>query len=225
MNNLIEYIICNKQKDGGKKMINYIWCGMIIIGIIVGTLTGNIEAVSTAAIEWAETAVELSLGLIGVMALWLGLMKIAEEAGIVRGMGLLMKPIMVKLFPEVPADHPAMGGIVANMAANFFGLGNAATPLGIKAMQELQDLNENKEEASNAMVMFLAINTSSVTLISSSTIAYRSAAGAANPADIIAPTIVATVVSTTVAIVACKLLEKLPKYKREKVTTTKEETK
>ncbi|MBS5789555.1 nucleoside recognition domain-containing protein [Fusobacterium sp.] len=206
-------------------MINYIWCGMIIIGIIVGTLTGNIEAVSTAAIEWAETAVELSLGLIGVMALWLGLMKIAEEAGIVRGMGLLVKPIMVRLFPEVPADHPAMGSIVANMAANFFGLGNAATPLGIKAMQELQDLNENKEEASNAMVMFLAINTSSVTLISSSTIAYRSAAGAANPADIIAPTIVATVVSTTVAIVACKLLEKLPKYKREKVTTTKEETK
>ena len=206
-------------------MINYIWCGMIIIGIIVGTLTGNIEAVSTAAIEWAETAVELSLGLIGVMALWLGLMKIAEEAGIVRGMGLLVKPIMVRLFPEVPADHPAMGSIVANMAANFFGLGNAATPLGIKAMQELQDLNENKEEASNAMVMFLAINTSSVTLISSSTIAYRSAAGAVNPADIIAPTIVATVVSTTVAIVACKLLEKLPKYKREKVTTTKEETK
>ena len=206
-------------------MINYIWCGMIIIGIIVGTLTGNIEAVSTAAIEWAETAVELSLGLIGVMALWLGLMKIAEEAGIVKGMGLLMKPIMVRLFPEVPADHPAMGSIVANMAANFFGLGNAATPLGIKAMQELQDLNENKDEASNAMVMFLAINTSSVTLISSSTIAYRSAAGAANPADIIAPTIVATVVSTTVAIVACKLLEKLPKYKREKVTTTKEETK
>ena len=199
-------------------MINYIWCGMIVIGILVGIVTGNIEAVSTAAIEWAETAVELSLGLIGVMALWLGLMKIAEEAGIVRGMGLLMKPIMVRLFPEVPADHPAMGSIVANIAANFFGLGNAATPLGIKAMQELQDLNENKEEASNAMVTFLAINTSSVTLISSSTIAYRSAAGAANPADIIAPTIIATTVSTVVAIVACKVLEKLPMYKREKIT-------
>ena len=206
-------------------MINFIWCGMIVIGIVVGVLTGNIEAVSTAAIEWAETAVELSLGLIGVMALWLGLMKIAEEAGIVKGMGLLMKPIMVRLFPEVPADHPAMGSIVANMAANFFGLGNAATPLGIKAMQELQDLNENKEEASNAMVTFLAINTSSVTLISSSIIAYRSAAGAANPADVIGPTIIATAVSTTVAIIACKVLEKLPKYKREKVTTTKEETK
>lgn len=206
-------------------MINFIWCGMIVIGIVVGVLTGNIEAVSTAAIEWAETAVELSLGLIGVMALWLGLMKIAEEAGIVKGMGLLMKPIMVRLFPEVPADHPAMGSIVANMAANFFGLGNAATPLGIKAMQELQDLNENKEEVSNAMVTFLAINTSSVTLISSSIIAYRSAAGAANPADVIGPTIIATAVSTTVAIIACKVLEKLPKYKREKVTTTKEETK
>ena len=206
-------------------MINFIWCGMIVIGIVVGVLTGNIEAVSTAAIEWAETAVELSLGLIGVMALWLGLMKIAEEAGIVRGMGLLMKPIMVRLFPEVPADHPAMGSIVANMAANFFGLGNAATPLGIKAMQELQDLNENKEEASNAMVTFLAINTSSVTLISSSIIAYRSAAGAVNPADVIGPTIIATAVSTTVAIIACKVLEKLPKYKREKVTTTKVEIK
>ena len=205
-------------------MINYIWCGMIIIGIIVGIVTGNIEAVSTAAIEWAETAVELSLGLIGVMALWLGLMKIAEEAGIVRGMGLLMKPIMVRLFPEVPADHPAMGSIVANMAANFFGLGNAATPLGIKAMQELQDLNENKEEASNAMVTFLAINTSSITLISSSIIAYRSAAGAANPADVIAPTIIATTVSTVVAVVACKVLEKLPMYKREKVTSKKIET-
>lgn len=205
-------------------MINYIWCGMIIIGIIVGIVTGNIEAVSTAAIEWAETAVELSLGLIGVMSLWLGLMKIAEEAGIVRGMGLLMKPIMVRLFPEVPADHPAMGSIVANMAANFFGLGNAATPLGIKAMQELQDLNENKEEASNAMVTFLAINTSSITLISSSIIAYRSAAGAANPADIIAPTIIATTVSTVVAVVACKVLEKLPMYKREKVTSKKIET-
>ena len=206
-------------------MINFIWCGMIVIGIVVGVLTGNIEAVSTAAIEWAETAVELSLGLIGVMALWLGLMKIAEEARIVRGMGLLMKPIMVRLFPEVPADHPAMGSIVANMAANFFGLGNAATPLGIKAMQELQDLNENKEEASNAMVTFLAINTSSVTLISSSIIAYRSAAGAVNPADVIGPTIIATAVSTTVAIIACKVLEKLPKYKREKVTTTKVEIK
>lgn len=197
-------------------MINAIWTGLIVIGVLVGIFTGNVQAVTDSAINSAGTAVTLSLELIGVMALWLGLMKIAEEAGMVKAMGKLMKPIMVKLFPEVPVDHPAMGSIVANMAANFFGLGNAATPLGIKAMQELQDLNTNKDEASNSMVTFLAINTSSVTLISSSVIAYRVAAGSANATEVIAPTIVATVVSTTVAIIACKVLEKLPKYRREK---------
>mgnify|MGYP003623658972 CR=1 FL=1 len=173
-------------------MINGIWCGLIIIGVIVYMFTGKIQAVTDSAISSAGTAVEISIGLVGVMALWLGLMKIAEEAGLVKAMGKAMKPLMVKLFPEVPADHPAMGSMVANMAANFFGLGNAATPLGIKAMQELQELNTNKDEASNAMVMFLAINTSSVTLISSSVIAYRTAAGSANAAEVIAPTIVAT---------------------------------
>ena len=189
-------------------MINAIWCGLIVIGILVGIFTGNVQAVTDSAIESAGTAVTLSLEMIGVMALWLGLMKIAEEAGMVKAMGNLMKPLLVKLFPEIPADHPAMGSIVANMAA---------TPLGIKAMQELQLLNDNKDEASNSMVMFLAINTSSVTLISSSTIAYRVAAGSANATEIIAPTIVATIMSTAVAIIACKLLEKLPKYKREKI--------
>ena len=144
-------------------------------------------------------------------------MKIAEEAGMVRAMGRAMKPLMIRLFPEVPADHPAMGSMVANMAANFFGLGNAATPLGIKAMQELQDLNTNKDEASNAMVMFLAINTSSVTLISSSVIAYRTAAGSANATEIIAPTIIATIASTAVGIISCKILQKLPAFKREKI--------
>ena len=134
---MIEYIICNKQKDGGIKddKLYLVWNDNNRDNSRNSSFL-SIEAVSTAAIEWAETAVELSLGLIGVMALWLGLMKIAEEAGIVRGMGQLVEPIMVKLFPEVPADHPAMGSIVANMAANFFGLGNAATPLGIKAMQK-----------------------------------------------------------------------------------------
>ena len=195
-------------------MINAIWCGLIVIGILVGIFTGNVQAVTDSAIESAGTAVTLSLEMIGVMALWLGLMKIAEEAGMVKAMGNLMKPLLVKLFPEIPADHPAMGSIVANMAANFFGLGNAATPLGIKAMQELQLLNDNKDEASNAMVMFLAINTSS-------TIAYRVAAGSANATEIIAPTIVATIMSTAVAIISCKFLEKLPKYKREKIEIKK----
>ena len=180
-------------------------------------VTGHTQEVTDAAISYAGTGVTLSLEMIGIMALWLGLMKIAEEAGMVRGLGRLMKPIMVKLFPDVPADHPAMGSMVANMAANVFGLGNAATPLGIKAMKELQDLNPNKDEASNAMIMFLAINTSSVTLISSSVIAYRVAAGSANGPEIIAPTIVATTVSTVVAVIACKIFEKLPKYRREKI--------
>lgn len=202
-------------------MINAIWCGLIVIGILVGIFTGNVQAVTDSAISSAGTAVTLSIEMIGVMALWLGLMKIAEEAGMVKAMGNLMKPLLVKLFPEVPADHPAMGSIVANMAANFFGLGNAATPLGIKAMQELQLLNDNKDEASNSMVMFLAINTSSITLISSSTIAYRVAAHSANATEIIAPTIVATIVSTTVAIISCKFLEKLPKYRREKIEIKK----
>ena len=125
-------------------MINGIWCGLIVIGVIVSMFTGKIQAVTDSAISSAGTAVEISIGLVGVMALWLGLMKIAEEAGMVRAMGRAMKPLMIRLFPEVPADHPAMGSMVANMAANFFGLGNAATPLGIKAMQELQDLNTNK---------------------------------------------------------------------------------
>ena len=198
-------------------MINGIWCGLIVIGVIVSMFTGKIQAVTDSAISPAGTAVEISIGLVGVMALWLGLMKIAEEAGMVRAMGRAMKPLMIRLFPEVPADHPAMGSMVANMAANFFGLGNAATPLGIKAMQELQDLNTNKDEASNAMVMFLAINTSSVTLISSSVIAYRTAAGSANAAEVIAPTIVATLVSTAVGIIACKVLQKLPSFKREEI--------
>lgn len=198
-------------------MINGIWCGLILIGIIVSMFTGKIQEVTDSAINSAGMAVELSIGMVGVMALWLGLMKIAEEAGIVKLMGNMMKPIMIRLFPEVPENHPAMGSMVANMAANFFGLGNAATPLGIKAMQELQELNPNKDEASNAMVMFLAINTSSVTLISSSVIAYRAAAGSANPAEIIAPTIVATTISTIVAVVSCKILQKFPMFKREKI--------
>lgn len=198
-------------------MINAIWCGLIVIGILVGIFTGNVQAVTDSAISAAGTAVTLSLEMIGIMALWLGLMKIAEQAGMVKAIGRAMKPIMVKLFPEVPAEHPAMGSMVANMAANFFGLGNAATPLGIKAMQELQELNSNKEEASDSMVMFLAINTSSVTLISSSVIAYRVAAGSANATEIIAPTIIATIASTAVGIISAKLLQKLPKYRREKV--------
>lgn len=197
-------------------MINYIWLALIVIGGLTAIFQGNAQIVTDAAIESANTAVELSIGLVGVMSLWLGLMKLAEKAGIVNAIGRLLKPIMKRLFPEVPENHPAMGSMVMNMAANFLGLGNAATPLGIKAMKELQDLNPDKETASNSMCMFLAINTSSVTLVASTVIAYRVAAGSNNPAEIIGPTIIASVIGTAVAIIAAKLLEKLSRKRRQR---------
>ncbi len=189
-------------------MINYIWLALIVIGVVTGIARGDAQGITDAAIESANTAVTLALGLIGVMTLWLGLMKVAEEAGIVNAIGRLLKPVMIRLFPEVPPDHPAMGSMVMNMAANLLGLGNAATPLGIKAMKELQDLNPDKDTATNAMCMFLAINTSSVTLVASSIIGYRVAAGSSNAAEIIGPTIIASIIGTAVAIIAAKLLEK-----------------
>lgn len=194
-------------------MINIIWALLLIIGFIVGGITGNIEAVTNAAIDSGKMAVELALGLTGVMGLWLGIMKIAEDSGLIRGISRLLRPIMVWIFPEVPGDHPAMGAMIMNISANVLGLGNAATPFGLKAMEELQKLNPQKDTATNSMITFLAINTSSVTLIPATTIGILAAAGAKNPTEIIGPTIMATMVSTTVAVIASKVLEKLPKYK------------
>lgn len=182
-------------------MINYIWAGMLIIGFVVGAATGNLEAVTKAAIDNAQSAFELSLGLVGVMSLWLGLMRIAEESGIVEKLARALKPVTVRLFPDVPPEHPAMGAMIMNLAANVLGLGDAATPLGLKAMQELQKLDPVKDTATDAMCMFLAINTSSVTLISATTVAVLAAAGSANPTEIIGPTIIATACSTTVGII------------------------
>lgn len=194
-------------------MINIIWALLIIIGFIVGAITGNIDGVTNAAIDNGKMAVELALGLIGVMGLWLGVMRIAEESGLIRGLSRLLRPIMVKLFPDIPPDHPAMGAMIMNISANVLGLGNAATPFGLKAMEELQTLNPQKDTATNSMITFLAINTSSVTLIPASTIGILSAAGAKNPTEIIGPTIMATLISTTVAIIASKIFEKLPRYR------------
>lgn len=197
-------------------MINFIWAGLLIIGFVVGAATGNLEAVTNAAIDNAKTGVDLALGLIGIMTLWLGLMKIAEDSGLVEKLAKLLRPLMIRLFPDVPAEHPAMGAMIMNIAANMLGLGNAATPLGLKAMQELQKLSDDKETATDAMVTFLAINTSSVTLVPASTIAILAAAGATNPTEIIGPTLVATTVSTVVAIIASKIFQKLPKYQMKK---------
>ena len=190
-------------------MLNYIWFGMMFIAVIVGILTGNIDAVTQAAIDMAKTAVEIAIGLIGIMALWLGTMKIAEESGLIRIIARAIRPITIRLFPDVPEDHPAIGSIILNMAANLLGLGNAATPLGLKAMEELQDLNPEKETATNAMCTFLAINTSSVQLILPATVVALMGA-AAN--QIFITTILATGLSTIAAIVAVRFLEKLKRF-------------
>ena len=152
-------------------MLNYIWFGLILISVVVGTITGRIDQVTEAAISMSKTSVEIAIGLIGIMALWLGIMKIAEESGLINIIARLIRPITIKLFPDVPSDHPAIGSIVLNMAANMLGLGNAATPLGLKAMKQLQSLNKQKDTATDAMCTFLAINTSSVQIILPATIA------------------------------------------------------
>ncbi len=190
-------------------MLNYIWFGMMFIAVIVGILTGNIDAVTQAAIDMSKTAVEIAIGLIGIMALWLGTMKIAEESGLIRIIARAIRPITIRLFPDVPEDHPAIGSIILNMAANLLGLGNAATPLGLKAMEELQELNPEKDTATNAMCTFLAINTSSVQLILPATVVALMGA-AAN--QIFITTILATGLSTIAAIIAVRFLEKLKRF-------------
>jgi spore maturation protein A len=156
----------------------------------------------------ADTAVTLALGLIGVMALWLGIMKIAEAAGLVLLLAKIVRPIMVRLFPEVPADHPAMGAMVMNMTANFLGLSNAATPLGLKAMEELNKLNTHAGTATNAMCMFLTINTTALTLVPATVIAIRLTMGSGNPTDIIMPTFLATFVSLILGVMFTRLIER-----------------
>ena len=190
-------------------MLNYIWFGKMFIAVIVGILTGNIDAVTQAAIDMSKTAVEIAIGLIGIMALWLGTMKIAEESGLIRIIARAIRPITIRLFPDVPEDHPAIGSIILNMAANLLGLGNAATPLGLKAMEELQELNPEKDTATNAMCTFLAINTSSVQLILPATVVALMGA-AAN--QIFITTILATGLSTIAAIIAVRFLEKLKRF-------------
>ena len=162
------------------------------------------QALATAMIESAGGAVSLAIGLVGVMALFLGLMKVAEAGGLLAIIARVVRPLMVRLFPGVPADHPAMGAMIMNMSANALGLGNAATPFGIRAMQELDRLNPHKGTATDSMVLFLAINTSSVTLLPTGIIALRAAAGSADPAGILPTTLFATLCSTTVAILAAK---------------------
>lgn len=196
-------------------MINYIWTALLFIGIVTAAFNGRMKEVTEAVFASAKTSVEIAIGLIGVMALWLGLMKIAEEAGAVRLFSKAIHPILKRLFPEIPKGDKAMGSIAANIAANMLGLGNSATALGLKAMEDLQLLNPYKDRASNAMCMFLAINTASVTLVPATIIGIRAAAGSSNPAEIIFTTLFASAAATTTAIIAAKTFEKLSRHKEK----------
>jgi len=175
----------------------------------------KMKDVTNSALDYASTAVNIALGLIGIMALWLGVMKVAEEAGLIKIIANSVKPVTKFLFPDVPSDHPAMGSIIMNIAANMLGLGNAATPFGLKAMEELQSLNKDKSTATNAMVTFLAVNTAGLTLIPVTAIAIRAASGSSNPAVIIGTSIFGALCATTVGITATKIMEKFPIKKGE----------
>lgn len=189
-------------------MLNYIWFGLMAVAFVVAAFLGTAEAVTKGAVDSAKTAVEIAIGLVGIMTLWLGIMRVAEKAGLVALLGRLLRPVMRVLFPEVPPDHPASGTIVLSLAANMLGLNNAATPLGIKAMEELQELNPDKETATNPQVTLMALNTSGVQLIPATMIGVLAAAGSINPTAIIATSIGATFIGTVAAVVAAKVLQR-----------------
>jgi spore maturation protein A len=181
-------------------VIHLIWLLMILSGILVAGMQGKIEVINEAVFEGAKTGVTISLGLISILTLWLGLMKIAEEAGLLQALGNLLRPVVRFLFPSVPPGHPAEGYILSNLTANLFGLGNAATPMGLAAMKELQTLNPKKEIATPAMCTLLALNTSGLTLIPTTIIGIRMTYQSANPTEIIGTTLAATFIATISAI-------------------------
>ncbi|MFI4919333.1 MAG: nucleoside recognition domain-containing protein [Legionellales bacterium] len=194
-------------------MLNIIWLGMILVSLVVGVIQGRIDLVVRAVTDSAKLGFELAIGLTGIMALWLGIMSIATESGLVAKLSTLLKPILKRLFPDIPADHPAMGAMVMNIAANMLGLANAATPFGLQAMKELQSLNKHVAIASNSMCTFLAINTSSVQLIPATAIAFLAANGSTNPSSVVFSSLIATCASTLVALVSVRQLSKLSLFK------------
>ena len=202
-------------------MLNYIWLGLMVAAVLIGAANDTLDAVGKAAFERAEYAVmKLALPLAGVMALWLGIMRLAEKAGLIQVLARAMRPVMRKLFPDVPPEHPAMGSMLMNMAANILGLSNAATPMGIRAMKDLETLNPRPGVASNAMCTFLAINTSSIQLIPATAVAVLAVAHATNAFAIVGTAIMATICSTIAGITSVKLLEKLPSYRLAPPTAT-----
>lgn len=193
-------------------MLNIIWLSMMFLAVMVGVIEGRIDNVVHAVTDSAKFGFEIALGLTAIMSLWLGIMGIAQASGLVNRLARLLQPIMRRLFPDVPVDDPAMGAMVLNISANMLGLANAATPFGLQAMKELQRLNTHVHTASNSMCTFLAINTSSVQIIPATAIAYLAANGSLHPSSVIFSTLIATSISTAVALIAVTQLAKLPMY-------------
>ena len=197
----------------GENMLNLLWGAMLLIGIVYGAATGRMNEVTDAALSSAKEAVSLCIAMAGIVAMWVGVMEIAKSSGLVERLTGKMQPLLRFLFPAVPRDHRVMEFISANMIANFLGLGWAATPFGLKAMEELAELEKQRKSvspgtASNAMCTFLILNISSLQLIPVNIIAYRSQYGSVNPTAIVGPGIVATAVSTVVAVVFCKMMDR-----------------
>ncbi|HSI11171.1 MAG TPA: nucleoside recognition domain-containing protein, partial [Chthoniobacter sp.] len=197
-------------------MLNWIWLAFLLIAVLVGGFTGQLDALTKGAFETAKDAVmSLALPLTGLMAVWLGMMRLAERGGLVQIIARALRPLLRRLFPDVPADHPAMGAMVMNMAANMLGLGNAATPLGLRAMLLLQQLNPRKDTASNAMVTFLAINTASIQLLPTTAISYLILAGAKDATSFVPAAVLATTCGLTCGVLMSKFLERLPMFAPE----------
>ena len=197
-------------------ILNYIWIGFLLIAFIVACfqafLFGNTQIftdIMNATFDSAKTGFEISLGLTGVLALWLGIMKIGENGGVIKAFSRLVAPFFSKIFPDIPKDHPAMGSIFMNISANMLGLDNAATPMGLKAMKELQEINPEKDRASNPMIMFLVLNSSGLTIIPITIMVYRAQLGAANPTDVFLPILLATFFSTLVGFLSVAIMQKI----------------
>jgi spore maturation protein SpmA len=202
-------------------VLNFIWVGFFLVAFAVAgvklVFLGDTEvfnAMVTATFDMATTAFEISLGLAGVLTLWLGLMRVGEKGGVIAGLSKVVRPFFHRIFPEIPRDHPVHGSIVMNFAANMLGLDNAATPLGLKAMQELQELNVSDDTASNAQIMFLVLNTSGLTLIPISVMVYRAQLGAANPSDIFLPILLTTYFSTMAGLISVAVVQRINLFDR-----------
>ena len=202
-------------------VLNYIWVAFFLLSFAIAlcklVFCGDVQvfpAIMSSTFETARTAFEISIGLTGVLSLWMGIMKIGEKGGLVAALARMLSPVLCRIFPDIPKGHPVMGTMFMNFSANLLGLDNAATPMGLKAMQELQSINKDKETASNPMIMFLVLNTSGLTLIPVSVLLYRVQLGAANPTDVFIPILIATTVSTIVGLVVTSLVQRINLFNR-----------